>query len=110
MTGNRLTVGVVTPHAAAGPELELPAMTRGRVATVVSRTGPAPAASQAPLRTAPPAHADLRASTELAALDRAAVTFRGRTLAAVAHASTISGYVIGQHEEREVNASNKRAG
>ena len=36
MTGDRLTVGVVTPHAAAGPEVELPAMTRGRLATVVS--------------------------------------------------------------------------
>jgi maleate isomerase len=99
VTGDRLTVGVVTPHAAAGPEVELPTMTRGRVATVVSRTGPASAASQAPLRPAPPAHADLRASTELAALDRAAVTFRGRTLAAVAHASTTCGYVIGNHEE-----------
>ena len=90
MTGDRLTVGVVTPHAAAGPEVELPAMTRGRVATVVSRTGPPPEAS----RTAPPAHAMLRASTEPAALDRAAVTFGGRTLAAVAHASTTSGYDI----------------
>jgi len=90
VTGDRLTVGVVTPHAAAGPEVELPAMTRGRVATVVSRTGPPPEAS----RTAPPAHAVLRASTGPAALDRAAVTFGGRTLAAVAHASTTSGYDI----------------
>ncbi len=95
MTGDRLTVGVVTPHAAAGPEVELPAMTRGRVATVVSRTGPPPEAS----RTAPPAHAVLRASTGPAALDRAAVTFGGRTLAAVAHASTTSGYVIGHRAE-----------
>lgn len=99
MTGDRLTVGVVTPHAAAGPEVELPAMTRGRVAIVAARTGPPPEASQAPSRTAPPAHAELRASTEPAALDRAAVTFRGRTLAAVAHASTTSGYVIGHREE-----------
>jgi hypothetical protein len=36
------------PHAAAGPEVELPAMTRGRLATVVSRTGALP---QAPTRT-----------------------------------------------------------
>jgi maleate isomerase len=99
VTGDRLTVGVLTPHAAAGPEVELPAMTRGRVATVVSRTGSPPQVSQVPSRTAPPAHAELRASTEPAALDRAAVTFRGRTLAAVAHASTTSGYVIGQREE-----------
>jgi len=41
----------------------------------------------------------LRASTEPAALGRAAVTFRGRRLAAVAHASTTSGYIIGHREE-----------
>ena len=99
MTGDRLTVGVVTPHAAAGPEVELPAMTRGRLATAVSRTGSPPEASQAPSRTAPPAHAELRASTEPAALDRAAAIFRGKTLAAVAHASTTTGYVIGHREE-----------
>jgi maleate isomerase len=99
MTGDPFIVGVVTPHAAAGPEVELPAMTRGRIATVVSRTGSPPEASQAPSRTAPPAHAELRASTEPAAHDRAAVTFGGRTLAAVAHASTTSGYVIGHREE-----------
>ena len=99
MTRARITVGVVTPHAAAGPEVELPAMTRGRVATVVSRTGSPPEASQARSRPAPPAHAELRASTEPAALDRAGVTFKGRTLAAVAHASTTAGYVIGHREE-----------
>ena len=98
MTGDRLTVAVVT-HLAAGPEIELPAMTRGRVATVMSRTGSPPEASQALSRTAPPAHADLRASTEPAALARAAATFTGWTLAAVAHASTTSGYVLGQREE-----------
>jgi maleate isomerase len=83
----RLTVGIVTPHAAAGPEVELPAMTSGRVATVVFRTG------------SPPSHAGLRASAEPAALDRAAVAFGDRTLAAVAHASTTSGYVIGHRAE-----------
>jgi maleate isomerase len=97
--GDRLTVGVVTPHAAAGPDVELPTMTRGRVATVVSRTGSSPAASPAPSRSAPPAHAELRASTEPAALDRVGVTFRGATLAAVAHASTTAGYVIGKRRE-----------
>ena len=96
MTGDQLTVGVVTPHAAAGPEVELPAMTRGRVATAVSRTA---AAAGALSLTAPPAHAELRASTGPAALERAAVSFRGKTLAAVAHASTTSGYVIGHREE-----------
>ena len=100
MTGDRLTVGIVTPHAAAGPEVELPVMTRGRVAAVVSRTGPPPESSEAPSRPRPrPDHAALRASTEPAALDRAVATFSGTKLAAVAHASTTSGYVIGPHEE-----------
>ncbi len=99
MSGDQLTVGVVTPHAAAGPEVELPAMTRGRVATVVSRTGSPPQASRAQSRAVPSTHADLRASTGAAGIDRAAVTFRGRTLAAIAHASTTTGYVIGHREE-----------
>jgi maleate isomerase len=99
VTGDQLIVGVVTPHAAAGPEVELPAMARGRIATVVSRTGSAPRVSQAPSRPAPHAHTELYVSTEPAALDRAAVTFSGSTLAAVVHASTTSGYVIGQREE-----------
>ena len=81
MTRDRLTVGVVTPHVAAGPEVELPAMTRGRVATVVSRAG------------------SVRASTEPAALDCAAEAFKGRTLATIAHASTTTGYVLGHREE-----------
>jgi maleate isomerase len=97
--GDRFTVGIVTPHAAAGPEVELPVMTSGRVTTVVSRTGSPSGTSQAPSRTVPAAHAALRTSSELAAIDRAAVTFRGRTLAAVAHASTTSGYVIGYRDE-----------
>lgn len=99
MIGDRLIVGVVTPHAAAGPEVELPAMTSGRVATVVSRTRSSPGPSQAPLSTVSSAHAELRASTEHAAIDRAAVTFKDWTLAAVAHASTTSGYVIGYRDE-----------
>jgi maleate isomerase len=99
MTEDQLTVGVVTPHAAAGPEVELPAMTRSRVATIVFRTGSPPQASQAPSQTGAIAHAELRASTEPAALDRAAVAFAGSTLAAVAHASTTCGYLIGHREE-----------
>jgi maleate isomerase len=95
----QLVVGVVTPHAAAGPEVELPAMTRGRLTTVVSRTGAALGASQVPSHATPGAHAELRASTEPAALDRASSMFLGIQLAAVAHASTTTGYVIGAQDE-----------
>jgi maleate isomerase len=92
VTDDRLMVGIVTPHAAAGPEVELPAMTGDRVVTVVSRTG-------APPLNASTDHAELRASTEPAVLDRAAETFRGRRLAVVGHASTTCGYVIGHRTE-----------
>lgn len=96
---DELVVGVVTPHAAAGPEIELPAMTSSRLVTVMARTGLPPDASRTRSGTVPPTHAGLRASTELEAIDRAAVTFRDRTLAAVVHASTTSGYLIGHRDE-----------
>lgn len=99
MIGNRLTVGVLTPHTAAGPDVELPAMTSGRIATVVARTGSPPPAGHEPPRFVPPPHSELGASTELAAIERAALTFRGSTLDAVAHASTTVGYVIGHRDE-----------
>jgi maleate isomerase len=83
VTGERLTIGVVTPHAAAGPEVELPAMTSDRITTIVCRTGSPQEASQAPRQILPPVHAELRASTELAAIDRAVIAFRGRPIAAV---------------------------
>jgi maleate isomerase len=75
VTGDRLTVGVVTPHQAPGPEVELPAMTRGRIATLVSRTPWPPT------------------------LDLSGVTFEDASIIAVAHASTTSGYVLGHREE-----------
>ncbi len=33
----RLKVGVLTPHAAAGPEIEIPEMSQGRVTVTVAR-------------------------------------------------------------------------
>jgi maleate isomerase len=104
MTQGWLTVGVVTPHEAPGPEVELPAMTRGRVTTVVSRTSSlressSESSSTSPPSSASPTHPELRASTGAAALDYAAAAFAGSTLAAVAHASTTSAYVIGHRGE-----------
>jgi maleate isomerase len=98
VTPGSLTVGVVTPHTAAGPEVELPAMTGGRVATVVHRTSPPRNESPQP-SSAPSAHAELRASTGPDAAQRAASTFAGTTLDAVVHASTTTGYLIGHVEE-----------
>jgi maleate isomerase len=99
MTGGPILVGVVTPHMAPGPEVELPAMTHGRVIAVLHRTVSSPATSQQQSPTAPPTHAALHASTGPAALGRAAATFTDKTLAAVAHASTTTGYVLGHRGE-----------
>jgi maleate isomerase len=99
VTSDQLTIGVITPHVAEGPEVELAAMTAGRVAALMSRTWSPAEASRVATGTAPSDHAELRASTEPAALDRAALAFSGRRLATVAHASTTTGYLLGYREE-----------
>jgi|1186.fasta_scaffold67611_1 maleate isomerase len=81
---NEVTVGILTPHAAPGPEVELPALSHGRVRTVVVRAG---------------SPRDLGASTNPAALEEAAATFRSSEVDAVAHASTTTGYLIGASKE-----------
>jgi maleate isomerase len=97
--GEQLTVGVVTPHTAPGPEVELPALSRGRVITVIARTTTPPYASG---RTAQPlasSVAGLRALSMPAVLDRAIANFRNRSIDVVAHASTTSSYVLGRRAE-----------
>jgi maleate isomerase len=84
VTGPELTVGVVTPHAAPGPEVELPALSHDRVGVVVARAG---------------SPSDLLASTDPGALEPAARTLRAARVGAVAHASTTTGYVIGRRAE-----------
>src|SRR3954452_5229388 len=79
-----MTVGILTPHSAPGPELELPSLSHGRVRTVVVRAG---------------SPTELSASTEPAALEEAAGTFRSSQVDAVAHASTTTGYLIGAGRE-----------
>ena len=79
-----LRVGILTPHVAPGPEVEIPALSRGRVTTVIARAG---------------SQTELRTSTEPAALAEAARTFRSSEVDAVAHASTTTGYVIGASAE-----------
>jgi len=81
---NQVTVGILTPHSAPGPEVELPSLSHGRVRTVVVRAG---------------SPTELGASTEPAALEEAAGTFRSSQVDAVAHASTTTGYLIGASRE-----------
>jgi maleate isomerase len=96
MDRDALRVGVLTPHAAAGPEVELPDMAAGRVTTVVARVRPAGAAAS---WTPPATTAGLRALAAPSSVDRAAAPFRGGSVEVVAFASTTSGYVLGHRAE-----------
>jgi maleate isomerase len=86
-----LQIGVLTPHAAPGPEEEFPAMAPDCLAMRVVRVG---AGSDPP--TSPPA---LRALTAAAVLDDAATTLPADSIDAVAYASTTSAYAIGFEAE-----------
>jgi maleate isomerase len=101
MDRTRLRVGVLTPHAAVGPEAELPDMASGRVMAVVARVRPPGIAADA-VRTPPTAASALRSLTRGPALDRAAASIRNGSVDAVAHASTSSGYALGHRAEAEL--------
>jgi maleate isomerase len=81
---SEMTVGVLTPHSAPGPDVELPALSEGRVRTVVVRAG---------------SSTQLSASTKQPALQEAASIFRSSAVDAVVHASTTTGYLIGADKE-----------
>jgi maleate isomerase len=96
--GGGITVGVLTPHAAPGPEVELPAMASGRLTAVVARIGPDSAV--AGVESTPPETASgLRALTQPGAVDRAAAGFGPGSVDAVAYASTTTGYALGHQAE-----------
>jgi len=88
MTPETLRVGVVTPHRAPGPEVELPASSQGRVRVVLARTGPPPTSSHP--------------SVDPTTFDDVVAAFAGFSIDAVAHASTTTGYVIGRQKEQAV--------
>ncbi|HZX05452.1 hypothetical protein [Kribbella sp.] len=87
-SGNVITVGVLTPHALPGPEVELPDMASGRVRVEVSRT-----ASDA----GPTSPDGLRAQARPAVLDKAAALLPAADV--LAFASTGSAYALGYAEE-----------
>jgi maleate isomerase len=91
MADRTLTVGVLTPHVTAGPEIEIPVMSAGHVATLVSRIPLTAAGSDADAT----ASQSLRQGTLPSALDEAAAAFPDGSIAALAYASTSSGYVVG---------------
>jgi maleate isomerase len=88
-----LRVGVLTPHAAPGPEVELPEMAALEV--VVARITPEP----------PSAAAELRALATPSALRSAVASLLDASVGVIAYASTTSGYAIGPAAEANLISS-----
>jgi maleate isomerase len=95
-----IRIGVLTPHAAIGPEEEFPAMAPGRLATEVVRI-PTEAGRVATGSGPPTTPAGLRALTKPLVLDEAAKVLADST-DAVGHASTTSAYAVGFDQEAEI--------
>lgn len=94
----RLTVGLLTPHAAAGPEIEIPDLSHGRVAVTVARIrARQPGAGTD--STGPTTARALRVLARPDVVDRAAAHFRTGSVDVVAHASTTTGYALGVRSE-----------
>jgi maleate isomerase len=95
-----IRIGVLTPHAAIGPEEEFPAMAPGRVATEVVRisTEAGLAGAESGVPTTP---GGLRALTEPLVLDEA-VKMLADSIDVVGHASTTSAYAVGLDQEAEM--------
>ncbi|MFI5710964.1 hypothetical protein [Kribbella sp. NPDC051620] len=95
----RLTVGVLTPHAAPGPEVEIPEMASARLDVVVARVSQLEDST----RPAPPsAAADLRTLATPSALRPALEALVEASVDVIAYASTTSGYAIGSAAEVEL--------
>lgn len=98
MADRVLNVGVLTPHVAAGPEIEFPEMVPGRVATQVARI--VVARDDAPDKGVPPrSSAELRASADPQVLAEAAAVFEPGSVEVVGYATTTSAYAIGGDAE-----------
>jgi maleate isomerase len=93
-----IRIGVLTPHSAAGPEEELPAMAPRRVVTCVARV------PTQDVRADPTTLPGLRALAASAVLDQAAATFGRGVLDGLGYASTSTAYVIGSEAEEELAA------
>ncbi|MFL6077080.1 MAG: maleate cis-trans isomerase [Mycobacteriales bacterium] len=95
MKGAVVRLGVLTPHAAAGPEEEFPAMAPGRLVTRVVRVAAAAGAADAAGGPPPPGAA--RQLTGPPLLDEAAADLAAGADAvqAIGFASTSTGYAIG---------------
>ncbi len=96
MTDGAICVGILTPHLAPGPEVELPAMAPGRVATKVARiSAPGVVANSG----GTPQPTGLRALATPDALEEAAAGFAPGSIDAIGYASTSSAYTLGYDTE-----------
>jgi len=94
-----IRIGLLTPHAAAGPEEEFAAMAPGRLVTRVVRVlsdGIDVGAASEP----PTTPAGLRKLAAAPLLDNAARSLARDSMDVVGYASTTSAFVIGLEEER----------
>lgn len=89
----RLRVGVLTPHASPGPEVEIPTLSHGDIAIITVRAG---------------SPSELRAGIRPQALEDAASTFLSSQVDAVLHASTTTAYLIGATQEDALVAELRR--
>lgn len=95
------TLGVMTPHAAAGPEVEWPAMAGEQLVVRVARV-PAPGGTRNAPAAPPTSAARLRAIATPAALSLVAETEALDSVSAIGYASTTTAYVIGPDAERNL--------
>jgi maleate isomerase len=107
VTDGLLRIAVLTPHTAAGPEVELPAMAPMVTVTRVLRVSAVTRGSTDPSRTTggggPPPPDDAHRLAEPPTLDDAARRLAS-TSDAVAFGSTSTGYSIGYHRELALEA------
>jgi maleate isomerase len=89
-----ISIGVLTPHAAAGPADELPDMAPGQIVTRVRRIQ-APGADASAPGPPPTSPSGLRALTAPSALDEAMAALTGGPVDVIGYASTSSAYAIG---------------
>jgi len=105
MADRLIRIGILTPHAAPGPEAEFPAMAPGRITTNVKRVADALGVR---VRTNPPGPTELRRLAEVPLLEAAADSLAGSSVEVVGYASTSSAYVIGFDDEEALVATLSR--
>jgi maleate isomerase len=91
-----IRIGVLTPHAAVGPEAEFAAMAPGRLVTRVVRIQDERVSGD------PATAAALVALTDPVLLDRGADELLAEPIELIAYASTTTGYVIGADAEQAI--------